>query len=49
MNSKTVFTSIKSRLSFIPSIDLVKAVIRQRDFLRKIQTTSFIFMDFQHW
>jgi hypothetical protein len=36
-DSKIVFTSIKSRLSFIPSIDLVQAVIRQREFLGKFK------------
>jgi len=36
-DSKIVFKSIKSRLSFIPSIDLVQAVVRQRDFLEKFK------------
>jgi len=36
-NSKIVFTSIKNHLSFVPSIDLVQAVIRQCDFLEKFQ------------
>jgi hypothetical protein len=36
-NSKIVVKSIKSRLSFIPSIDLVQAIIRQRDFLEKFK------------
>ncbi|CAF1127650.1 unnamed protein product [Rotaria sp. Silwood1] len=36
-HSKVYFSSINSRLLFIPSIDLRKAVIRQRDFLEKFQ------------
>lgn len=32
-HSKIAFTSVKNRPQFVPSIDLVQAVIRQRDFL----------------
>ncbi|CAF1256041.1 unnamed protein product [Adineta steineri] len=36
-DSKTVFTSIKNDSSFVPSIDLTQAVIRQRYFLQNFQ------------
>jgi hypothetical protein len=39
--SKITFTSVKSRSSFVPSIDLVQAVIRQRDFLDKFKNHRF--------